>query len=315
MNPQQRSRKEYTARINRVMDYLEKHLQESVSLNILAEKAHLSPFHFHRIFTLMVGETPADFTLRLRLEKAAQHLKDHPDKSITQIAYDCGFGSVSLFSRNFRKSFGITAKAYRDMEKPVLVYQGLYYSKNGQPIRKNRQWIMASNLQLCGVNSNSFIVMNTQVEVKTMPEMQVIYCRHTGAFNQIKQAYETLMRFAGPRGLLNRPEAKTLTVYHDDPAVTAIENVRQSACLIVQEDVKVEGEIGKMTLPSGKYAVARVEIDVTEFEKAWNTLCLWFTESGYEPGEGYSYELYHADPSTHPDKKFVLDICIPVRQL
>ena len=87
MHSQQRSRKEYTARINRVMDYLEKHLQESVCLNVLAEIAHLSPFHFHRIFTLMVGETPADFTLRLRLEKAATNLAKAIHTSFITLAH------------------------------------------------------------------------------------------------------------------------------------------------------------------------------------------------------------------------------------
>jgi len=157
--------------------------------------------------------------------------------------------------------------------------------------------------------------METKVIVKEMPDMQVIYCRHTGAFNQIGQAYGKLMQFAGPRGLLNTPDAKTLTVYHDDPSVTEIEKVRQSACLVVQGDVKVEGEIGKMTVSGGKYAVGHFEIGEIEFEKAWNTMCLWLTESGYEPGEGYPYELYYNDHTKHPEHKFILDICIPVKNL
>jgi AraC family transcriptional regulator len=315
MTSQQRSRNEYIARINRVMDYVERNLDEPLGLETLAKVALLSPFHFHRIFTLMVGETPGSFIARVRLERTAQQIKDHPNRSISEIALDNGFSSLSLFSRCFRKQFGMTAKEYRNLEKPVFTNKGLQYSKNGQLLSNISQPVSDFETQLCSVKLNQLIVMNTTVEVKEMPEMNVIYCRHTGAFDQIHVAYDKLMRFAGPRGLLNRPEAKTLTVYHDDPSVTAIENVRQSACLVVQEEVKVEGEIGKMTVPAGKYAVLPIEIDVTEFEKAWNTICLWFTQSGYEPGEGYPYELYYADPSTHPENKFVLDICIPVRTL
>ena len=161
--------------------------------------------------------------------------------------------------------------------------------------------------------------METEVIVKEMPELQVIYCRHTGAFNQIGQAYGKLMQFAGPRGLLSSPNAKTLTVYHDDPSVTEMDKVRQSACLIVNSDVnsdvKVEGEIGKMTVPAGKYAVGHFEIVETQFEQAWNTMCLWLTESGYQPGEGYNYELYYNDHTQHPERKFILDICIPLKRL
>jgi len=157
--------------------------------------------------------------------------------------------------------------------------------------------------------------METEVIVKEMPELQVIYSRHTGAFNQIGQAYGKLMQFAGPRGLLSSPNAKTLTVYHDDPSVTEMDKVRQSACLIVNSDVKVVGEIGKMTVPAGKYAVGHFEIVETQFEQAWNTMCLWLTESGYQPGEGYNYELYYNDHTQHPERKFILDICIPLKRL
>lgn len=70
-----------------------------------------------------------------------------------------------------------------------------------------------------------------------------------------------------------------------------------------------------MTIKGGKFAVGHFEIGVTEFENAWNTTCVWMTESGYEPGDGNPYELYYADPENHPEHKFVLDICIPVKYL
>jgi AraC family transcriptional regulator len=315
MTSQERSRNEYISRINQVMDYMEKHLDQPIRLDVLSEVAHFSPFHFHRIFTLIVGETPSDFMLRLRIEKAAQAIKDDSSRTISEIAYDGGFSSVSLFSRCFRKHFGMTAKDFRSTEKPVMVKGGIYYSKNGQVIGKNGQLYPETESQLCSIKLKQFIIMDTKVTVKDMPEMNVIYCRHKGAFNQIHEAYGKLMRWAGPRGLLNSPDAQTMTVYHDDPAVTEIEKVRQSACLVVKSDVKVEGEIGKMTVPAGKYAVGHFEIDVTQFEQAWNTVCLWFTESGYEPGSGYSYELYYNNHEDHPEKKFILDICIPVKTL
>ena len=156
--------------------------------------------------------------------------------------------------------------------------------------------------------------METNVIVKEMPTMQAIYCRHTGSYDEIHKAYGKLMQFAGPRGLIGK-NSHTATVYHDDPSVTEISKVRQSACLIVDTDVQVSGEIGKMTIPGGKYAVGHFEIDVTGFENAWNTMCVWMTESGFEPAEGNPYEYYYADPENHPEHKFVLDICIPVKSM
>jgi len=114
--------------------------------------------------------------------------------------------------------------------------------------------------------------------------------------------------------LLKSPETKTVTVYLDDPSVTVIEKVRQDACITVNEDVKVEGEIGKATIPAAKCAVGRFQIDAKGFEKAWNTICSWMTESGYQP-DGNPYELYHNSLEEDVIQKFDLEICIPVKPL
>lgn len=99
MNIQENSKIEYRSRINRVMDYIDQHLEESLELKVIAEIANFSPYHFHRIFTFLIGETPIDYIQRLRLEKAAWKLQQTPITSITEIACSCGFNSISLFSR------------------------------------------------------------------------------------------------------------------------------------------------------------------------------------------------------------------------
>lgn len=319
MDAQNRSRQEYAARINRVTDYIEQHINDELTLDKLANVACFSPFHFHRIFTAITNEPVNAFIQRVRIEKAARKLINE-DISISEVAYNSGFGSVAHFSRTFRKYFGVTAKEYRKFEKAVFAKDGLYFSKNGQLRSKIDQQYPDFRNQLCSeeinqLNHSNLIFMETKIEIKEMPAFNVIYCRHTGQFNKIGEAYEKLMKWAGPRGLLKFPKTKTLTVYHDDPAITAIDQVRQSACITVENDVRTEGEIGKMKIDGGRYAVGRFEIDVTGFEKAWNTMCLWLTESGYQPGEGYPYELYHNSPEDDKNQKFVLDICIPVKSL
>jgi AraC family transcriptional regulator len=314
MNPNEASRREYISRINKVMDYVDKHIDGALNLDILAGIAHFSPYHFHRIFTVLTGETPGSYVQRIRVEKAARFLKNDEQLSIGEIAYACGFGSVSLFSRLFRAYFGITAKEFRQQEKAVFLIDGLRYSKNGQLISKNMKQEFDFDAQLCTVKLNNLIFMDTKVVIKEMPEMKVAYIRHTGQYDQIGKAFEKLMKWAGPRGLLNFPETKTLTVYQDDPSITAIEKVRQDACITLNGDVKVEGEIGKATIPAGKCAVARFQIDLKGFEKAWSTVWLWVTESGYQPC-GNPYELYYSSPEDAAHGKFDLEICIPVKPL
>ena len=92
------------------------------------------------------------------------------------------------------------------------------------------------------------------------------------------------------------------------------EKVRQDACITLSGDVKTEGEIGKAIIPGGKHVVGRFQIDVTGFEKAWSTVCLWITESGYQPF-GNPYELYYNSAEDEAKGLFDLEICIPVKPL
>ncbi|WP_234367852.1 AraC family transcriptional regulator [Parabacteroides pacaensis] len=315
MNIQETSRIEYRSRINRVMDYIDQHLDQPLELKAIADIANFSPFHFHRVFTFLIGETPIDYIQRLRIEKAAWKLRETEPQTITEIAYECGFGSVSLFSRTFKKYFGMTPSQFSREDKPIYALGGKLFSKNGQMLRKNLKHDVLEETELCIVESNQLYFMKANIEVKEMPEMKAVYVRHIGAFNQIREAYGKLFKWAYPRGLYTPNVSKSATVTHDDPSVTELEKVRQSACIIIEEDVKVDGEIGKLTIPSGKYAVGHFELGFNDFEKAWNSMCNWFVESGYQQGDGWTYELYHNDYTTHPEQKHIVDICIPVKPL
>lgn len=76
----------------------------------------------------------------------------------------------------------------------------------------------------------------------------------------------------------------------------------------MEKDVFTEGEIGKFVLSRGKYAVGRFELRETDFEKAWNTMCSWLSESGYQPGDGCTYELYHNHYNPSPEHIYIVDI-------
>src|SRR5262245_5445303 len=91
---------------------IRRRLDADVSLDALATRAGWSPFHLHRAFRRMVGETPKQYTLRLRLEGAAARLLASDD-SIVDVALAAGFASHEVFTRAFRRHFGKTPAAYR----------------------------------------------------------------------------------------------------------------------------------------------------------------------------------------------------------
>ncbi len=319
-------RESYTARINRVIDYIEANIDKDLSLQELAGVAYFSPFHFHRIFRAMVGETLNDFIQRVRIEKAATKLVLNPKKSITEIAFECGFSSSSAFARAFREAFHMSASDWRS-------HGHIQYSKNGETVSKESQsvgnirqdfdvypyYTQGTMKQMWRIEMKNKEI-RTNVEVKDMPELHVVYVRHIGPYKGDQELFarlfNKLMAWAGPRGLLRFPETKVLAVYHDNPDITAEDKLRTDACITVPEDTQVEGEIGKMTIPAGKYAVAHFEITPDQYEDAWNAVYGgWLPGSGYQPEDGPCYELYPSDPKEHPEGKHVVDIHVPVKPL
>ncbi len=316
-------RQEYLGRINRVIDFIESNIDAPLSLETLARVANFSPFHFHRIFSALVGETLNSFIRRLRVEKAASMLIDHPKDTITEIALACGFSSPAAFARAFAERFRMSASEFRQRGRKRLPRArlgdskiGKQKSKAGKADSKERKAPVDSSYYIDERNINSKGRLEMTVEVKEMPELHVAYCRHMGSYHRVGQAFEKLMRWAGPRGLLQFPKTQMLGVYHDDPEITDPSKLRSSACITVPDGTVVDGEIGAMTVPGGKFAVARFQISPEQFGEAWDEVMgKWMPESGYQPDDRPCYELYLNDPKTHPEGKFILDLCVPIKPL
>lgn len=320
-------REEYISRINRVIDHIENNIDEDLSLEHLAKVAIFSPFHFHRIFRAMVGETLNQFIQRIRIEKAAAQLIANPKKSITEIAFDCGFSGSASFARAFKEIFHMSASEWRSegylRDRKIRKTD----SKEWQTIGKIRQDLCVTSYYIDGEIQNQIwrVKMKNKnqikVEVKEMPTMHVAYVRHIGPYKGDSELFERLfgklMKWAGPRGLLRFPETKVLAVYHDDPKITDEDKLRTSACITISEDTAVEGEVGKTAIPGGKFAVASFELAGSqEYEEAWNMVFGgWLPESGYQPDDRLCYELYQNDPKEHPEGTHIVDICVPVKPL
>ncbi len=297
---------EYIGRINKVIDFIEDNLDKDLPLEYLSSISCYSPFHFHRIFSSVIGETINSYVSRKRIEKVASVIMNGSEIPITELAYNYGFKSGSSFSRAFSSYYGISPTEFRKKGADI-------YSKICKVKSKNGKEYLTFEKYICRIdNIKKWISMNAQIEVKEMPELTIAYINHVGRFDQIGEVYGRLMKWAGPKGLLSSPQMKTITVYHDDPKVTEMSKVRQSAGITIDTNVKADGEVGTMAVDSGKFAVGRFEISVTGFEQAWNSMCVWVAEGGYKVRDGKYYELYHNDHMEHPEQKFILDICIPV---
>lgn len=100
------------AQISGALQYIDSHLEEPITLEMLAEKFFLSPYYFHKLFSAIVGKPLAAYIRDRRVLHACRQLCQ-TEKTILDIALDCGFHSPPSFSRTFKELQGISPSAYR----------------------------------------------------------------------------------------------------------------------------------------------------------------------------------------------------------
>jgi AraC-like DNA-binding protein len=100
------------ARLCRARDYLAASYRQRVTLTDAARCACLSPFHFNRVFAQVFGETPHEFLTRIRIDEAKKLLL-LDSRSVTDVCFDVGYGSLGSFSTRFRSLTGLSPAAFR----------------------------------------------------------------------------------------------------------------------------------------------------------------------------------------------------------
>ncbi len=299
--------KTYIARINNVLEFIDQNLQNELSLESVSKQAYYSPYHFHRIFTAIIGEPLNAYIVRKRLEKAASLLLHKNKLAVSEIAINCGFTSNASFTRSFNKFYGLSPTLFRKSAAIKFSKIGKVKSKNGKTNLRIEPYIR--NI----TNHLNWIAMNANIEVKELPDMQLVYVTQIG-MNSVGSAFEKLMRWAGPKGILASPNLKAITIYHDSPKITSSDKVRVSACFSVDQPLETAAEISKRNLIPGKCIVARMTLGMNEFQKSWEGLFVWMADKGYEfDNERDPFEIHHNNFNEHPEKKSILDLCIPVK--
>jgi AraC family transcriptional regulator len=309
-------RDEYLTRIHRVQDHIERHLVEELRLEELARVACFSPFHFHRIYAAMTGETIREFVARLRLERAASALLRLPERSVTEIALDSGFGGSAAFARAFRAAYGTTASEFRKIGKAIRKPgeepdAGAGYGRDvggpGGPAAARRDATMDGRQQKAA----------EEIRVAELPAFTVAYVRHVGPYagdaGLFGQLFGRLGQWAGPRGLIGEG-TRWMAIFHDDPDVTPAEKLRVSACISVPQGTQGERDVSVMEIPAGRAAVARFTIrDPSEYGATWNWLMgEWLPQSGLQPDDRPCYEVYLSPPGA---KETLVELVQPVKAL
>jgi AraC family transcriptional regulator len=290
----------YADVVQRVIDRITSDLDAALDLETLAQSASLSPFHFHRVFRGMVGETPLELTRRLRMERAAWSLV-HTARAVTLIAFDAGYETHEAFTRAFRACYGMSPSGFRQRGHSrieLAAVCGVHYDARAH----------AQLFTPCDTGGKTM-----HVEIKDMPARRLGTVRHIGPYNQVNTAFERLGAIAGPAGLFGHPGAAMLALYHDDPEATPPEKLRSDAGITVPDGVALPSGLAEQRVAAGKYACTMHVGPYDRLPDAWARLMgEWLPASAHRLGPGASYEIYLNNPTNTPKEKLETEICIPL---
>lgn len=285
----------YQEQINKVQDYIERHLAGSLQVRELAKVAGFSEYHFQRVFSLVTGESLYAFVKRLRLEKAAYSLLSNPDLSLTDIALNVGFSNPASFAKAFKARFGVSGSEYR--KSMGHLDESLFVEEMKKP--------------------DALAIEPLSIEMVTEKEQQVIYVRYKGPYkgdsHLFSRLFNRLYTWSSERNLINE-SSRWFVIYHDQGIETEEELLRLSVCLTVKGNVAVSGPVGVMNLAGGLYGVGRFMVNDQEYGKAWYHMYnYWLASSDYVPDDRHAFE--HYPPQVEGHERQLVEIYVPVKKV
>lgn len=271
---------DYEQRLNRVTGYIHEHLDDELDFARLSEVACLSPYHWHRIYHAVRGETIAATIRRLRLQRAAADLAQS-ERRIDEIATRAGYGSVQAFGRAFADAYGTPPARYRE--------EGSHADfRPGELTSPTRSWT---------------------IEIRQVRELQAVSLPHKGSYMEIDRAFEMLFGRLMTSGRLPDPP-RMLGIYYDDPSAVPESELRSRAAVVG------EGPGEAVTLRGGDYAVLRHRGAYSDMRPAYLWLYgTWLPQSGREADDAPVLEEYLNDPRQVKPSDLLTDILLPLRPL
>ncbi len=292
---------DYRERVNRAIDHIVANLGEPLRLEDVARVACFSPYHFHRIFRSLVGETLGNFIKRVRLERALYLLSHRPGTNFTEVALACGFSSSSDFSRSFKAHFGVPPRVF-DAEK----------------FRRSRREHMQLTLTPpdqrhllqrlpTGDNPDGFVT-----RIRELPPRRVAYLRVHRPYegDGVLRACRQLQAWARGRDLQG---GQWLGYQWEDPEIVPLDKCRYDVAVEVPESAILdegvtEGRFEAMTVAEIDI-VGGIDLEMRALDWLYRT---WLPSSGYAPAHQPGFEAWHGEPFAHGMSHFELTLQLPV---
>ncbi len=295
---------DYAASVNRAIDHIVQNLGGPLRLEDVAAAAHFSPFHFHRVFKAMMGETLAQFVKRHRLERALKVMSHGKDKPLTQVALECGFSSSSDFSRSFKQRYGVPPSVF-----DIQTWRDDRRSGSHASSDRVEQVRLPERLPP-GENPDGF-----EVTLRDLPARRVAYVRVLDPYQGtgVVEAAERLMEWADERGVA---DGQWLGYMWEDPEIVALADCRYDVGVVVagkSEPVLLDGDVGLYEFAPMRVAeismAGDIELEMRLLDWLYGT---WLPRSDYIPDDQPCFEAWHGRPFAHGHEHFELSAQLPV---
>lgn len=278
-------RTNYAKRLARVTAYIYEHLDEDIDLAVLADVAALSPWHWHRIYHALYGETVAVTVRRLRLQRAAADLAN-TTLSIEDIARRAHYEAVPSFNRAFRAAYGLPPAQYREQGGHARFAE---HSLDGAAAMY-------------------------PIEIVRLPALRLAAVGHLGSYMQIGQAFDRLFGTLATRGQI-APGMRSIGVYLDDPSAVAEECLRAQAGVVIDDGFAMTAPLQPVTVHAGTYAVLRHKGPYADMRAAYDWLFgEWLVRAGHEADDAPVFEAYLNNPRDTPPTELRTDIHLKLRE-
>lgn len=303
---------EYSQAVIKVQHYIGQNLAGDVSLETIAQIANYSPFHFQKIFSEVVSETPKQYVIRLRLERAAHHLKVFPDLPVLEIAMGCGFSSPSIFSRAFKNYYQVSAEEFREMSQEDISAIAMPEIKKQNNSQSNADlWTSQINNPLDRLPE---IHITPAPVVKSFNAMKIACIQTTLSFpDNISFAFKSLIQWAIPRDLVT-PDTRYIGIWLDVPFYTSADKCRYIVGIELKENIRTRNGIDILTIGDGRYANFQMAGDLETV--MFRLLALnhkYLDNMGYEVSDLVCYEIFEECPASKPYESIHRNILVPVK--
>jgi AraC family transcriptional regulator len=269
--------------IDRVIAHLQDCLrtgQPLPDLDALAAIAYQSPFHFHRLYRALTGETPGRTVARLRLLRALQ-LLGQADSRVTEVALEVGFESSQALARACRQALAATPSALRD----------------DAALRAHWQQQLSVPAGDAGDDS-----VPLQVRVTTLEPFDVVVLRTRGAFDDLDQAFGQVYAWAAEQGVADDLQALVGIALNDHRDVPADACEFDCGMGFGRSLADVPAPLRPLSLGGGDYAVLRHVGSYAGLEAATDALLRqWLAGSGRTLRDAPLYYHYLDDPEAVPE--------------